>query len=275
MANTSIQRIDIGDAQLHVEITGPGSGPSSGSAPDLLLVAGLGGRGAFWKPQIDALCGQFRCITFDHRGCGNSTPGLLAEDTAHMARDAAALLDALGIERTLYIGHSTGGAIGQHLALDHPERLEKLVLSCSWPGPDAYFLELFRLRRAILERAGPQAYLSSGTFLGFPSRYLQPQIASARATMEERLRAFPGMEVELSRIAAVMSHDLRARLPEIAVPTLCIGAEDDQITPSGFTEEMAAAIPGAQLHLLPRGGHFCPTAQTQAYNARIIRFLTS
>ncbi len=270
VAATQTQRIDIGDAELHVEITGP----SSGEAPDLLLVAGLGGRGAFWKPQIAALSAQFRCITFDHRGCGASTPGLLAEDTAQMARDVLALLDGLGISCTLFVGHSTGGAIGQHLALDAPERLDKLVLSCSWPGPDAYFLELFRTRRAILEHAGPEAYLASGTFLGLPSRYVQPQIASAKATMEERLRAFPGMAVELSRIAAVMAHDLRARLSEITVPTLCIGAEDDQITPPGFTEEMAAAIPGAELHLLPRGGHFCPTAQTQAYNARITQFLT-
>ncbi len=269
IASTST-RIDIGDAQLHVEITGP----DTGTAPDLLLVAGLGGRGAFWKPQIARLSAQFRCITFDHRGCGASTPGLKAEDTAHMARDVVALMDALGIARTLYVGHSTGGAIGQHLALGCPERLEKLVLSCSWPGPDAYFLELFRTRRAILEQAGPEAYLASGTFLGFPSRYLQPQIASVQATMAERLRAFPGMEVELSRIAAVMSHDLRAQLPAITVPTLCIGAQDDQITPPGFTEEMAASIPGAQLHLLPRGGHFCPTSQTEAYNARITAFLT-
>lgn len=268
---TLTQRIDIGDAELHVEITGP----NEGQVPDLLLVSGLGGRGAFWQPQIAALAGQFRCITFDHRGCGASTPGLKVEDTAHMARDVAALLDALGIARTLFIGHSTGGAIGQHLALDHPERLEKLVISCSWPGPDAYFLELFRNRRAILEQCGPETYLATGTFLALPSSYLQPRVASAKATMAERLRVFPGVEVELSRIAAVMGHDLRARLPQIAVPTLCIGAQDDQITPPGFTEEMAAAIPGAELHLLPRGGHFCPTAQTQAYNERIIQFLTS
>jgi aminoacrylate hydrolase len=82
------------------------------------------------------------------------------------------------------------------------------------------------------------------------------------------------MDVELSRIEAVMGHDLRARLPQINVPTLCIGAQDDQITPPGFTEEMAAAIPGAELHLLPRGGHFCPTSETSAYNARIMDFLT-
>ena len=264
---TQTQRIDIGDAELHVEITGSG--------PDLLLVSGLGGRGAFWKPQIAELAARFRCITFDHRGCGSSTPGLKVEDTAHMARDVVALMDALGLERVLFIGHSTGGAIGQHLALDHPGRLEKLVLSCSWPGPDPYFLELFRMRRAILEHAGPEMYLSSGTFLGLASRYLQPQIASAKATMEERLRVFPGTEVELSRIAAVMAHDLRARLPEITVPTLCIGAEDDQITPPGFTEEMAAAIPGAELHLLPQGGHFCPTADPARYNARITQFLTA
>lgn len=264
---TSIQRIDIGDAELHVEITGSG--------PDLLLVSGLGGRGAFWKPQIAALAAQFRCITFDHRGCGASTPGLKVDDTAHMARDVIALLDALGVARTLFVGHSTGGAIGQHLALTCPERIEKLVLSCTWPGPDAYFLELFRNRREILQKCGPEAYLTAGTFLALPSRYLQPQIAAAQATLEARLRVFPGVEVELSRIAAVMAHDLRAQIPQIDLPTLCIGAQDDQITPPGFTEELGALIVGAQTYLLPHGGHFCPTSQTKAYNAHITSFLTA
>ena len=91
--------------------------------------------------------------------------------------------------------------------------------------------------------------------------------------MEERMAAFPGLEVELSRLAAVASHDLRSQVHNIAQPTLCIGAKDDQITPPGFTEELGRLIPGAQTYLLERGGHFCPIVSTSDYNQAVLSFL--
>lgn len=263
---TETKRIDVGDAEIHVEITGNG--------PDLFLVAGLGGRGAFWSKQVQDFAEHFRVITFDHRGCGNSTPDKVVYGAEHMAKDVLALMDAMGIKQANLVGHSTGGAIGQHIALDHPERLSKLVLSCSWAGPDEYLMQLFRTRREILISCGPLAYLTVGTYLATPSSHLQPQMESARAFMEERLAAFPGLEVELSRINAVYTHDLRSRLHHIKVPSLCIGSKDDQITPPGFTEEMGQLIDGAETHLLARGGHFCPIVATEPYNARVLAFLT-
>lgn len=262
---TITKRIDVGDAQIHTEITGEG--------PDLLLVAGLGGRGAFWNQQIADFAQHFRVITFDHRGCGNSTPDKVVYGAEHMAKDVLALMDAMDIGKAHLVGHSTGGAIGQHIALDAPERLTKLVLSCSWAGPDTYLTQLFKTRREILISCGPLAYLTTGTFLAMPSSHLQPQMKSARDFMEERMAAFPGLEVELSRINAVYTHDLRSRLHAINTPTLCIGAADDQITPPGFTEEMGELISGAETHLLTRGGHFSPIVSTDEYNARVLEFL--
>jgi len=264
---TEIRPIDVGDAEIHVEITGSG--------PDLLLVAGLGGRGAFWAKQVQAFARDFRVITHDHRGCGDSSPGKAIWGAEQMAQDLVALMDAMGISRAHLIGHSTGGAIGQHVALRWPERLERLVLSCSWAGPDAYFEQLFRTRREILINCGPLAYYTIGTYLAHPGGYLQAQMKDARSFMEGRMAAWPGLEVELSRLAAVAAHDLRSHVHKISQKTLCIGAADDQITPSGFTEELARLIPGAQLHLLPHGGHFCPIVETTAYNERVLQFLRS
>ncbi|MEM8917421.1 MAG: alpha/beta fold hydrolase [Pseudomonadota bacterium] len=263
---TETRMVDVGDAEIHVEVTGSG--------PDLLLVAGLGGRGAFWTNQIQDFAAHFRVIAFDHRGCGNSTPDKVVYGAEHMARDVLALMDTMDIEQAGLVGHSTGGAIGQHIALDQPERLSRLVLSCSWAGPDEYLTQLFRTRREILISCGPLAYLTMGTYLAMPSSILQPQMTSARTFMEERLAAFPGLEVELSRINAVYTHDLRSRLQGIKVPTLCIGARDDQITPPGFTEELGQLIDGAETHLLDLGGHFSPLASTEAYNKRVLEFLT-
>lgn len=264
---TEIRRIAVGDAEIQTELTGQG--------PDLLLVAGLGGRGAFWANQVQAFARHFRVITHDHRGCGNSSPGKAIWGAEQMAEDLVALMDALEIAKAHLVGHSTGGAIGQHIALRWPERLDRLVLSCSWAGPDAYFEQLFRSRREILINCGPLAYHTMGTYLAHPGAYLQAQMKDARSFMEARMAAWPGLEVELSRLAAVAAHDLRSRVPQIGHQTLCIGAADDQITPSGFTEELARLIQGAELHLLARGGHFCPVVETEAYNARVLQFLGS
>jgi aminoacrylate hydrolase len=267
MIETEILCIDVGDAEIHVEVTGSG--------PDLLLVAGLGGRGAFWNKQIQPFAEHFRVITFDHRGCGNSTPDKVVYGAEHMAKDVLKLMEAMGIAKTSLVGHSTGGAIGQHIALSKPEKLNRLVLSCSWAGPDTYLTELFRTRREILISCGPLAYLTMGTYLAMPAAILQAQMKDARQFMEERLAAFPGLEVELSRINAVYTHDLRSRLHEITTPTLCIGSRDDQLTPPGFTQEMGELIPGAQTHLLDYAGHFAPIAATEAYNAKVLEFLTA
>lgn len=261
------RRIDVGDAEIHVELTGDG--------PPLLLVAGLGGRGAFWANQLQAFAEHFQVITHDHRGCGHSSPGKAVWGAEHMAEDLIALMNAMGIGQAHLVGHSTGGAIGQHIALRWPDRLGRLVLSCSWAGPDEYFTQLFRMRREVLINCGPVAYYTVGTYLAMPSSHLQVQMKNSRAFFEERMAAYPGLEVELSRLAAVASHDLRSQLHQIGHQTLCIGAKDDQLTPPGFTEELGRLIKSAQVHLLDRGGHFCPAVETAAYNARVLEFLRS
>lgn len=259
--------IDVGDAEIYVETHGEGL--------PVFMVAGLGGRGVFWKQQLDAFSEHFQVILHDHRGTGKSTPDKLVLGAEHMADDLIKVMNVMGIEKAHLVGHSTGGAIGQHIALKQPERLDRLVLSCSWAGSDAYFELLFQTRRQVLIDCGPEAYIAFGNYLGTPASFLQAQMTSPGAFMNERLAAFPGVEVELSRLAAVLSHDLRSELHKIDCPTLCIGAKDDQITPSSFTEEMSKLIDGAQLKLLERGGHFCPISSASEYNPAVLKFLTA
>ena len=258
-------KYNIGDVELYVEEQGRG-------AP-LFFIAGLGGRGEFWRKQVGPFSEHFRVILHDHRGVGNSTPDKVVFGAEHMADDLLKLMDVMGIEKANLVGHSTGGAICQHIALKAPDRIEKLVLSCSWAGPDPYFQHLFHTRRQVLISCGPEAYLTTGTYLAMPSSVLQPQMKSGRDMLNDRMKAFPGLEVELSRLSAVMSHDLRSLVHNIPHRPLCIGAKDDQITPAGFTRELADLIPDSTLHLLEHGGHFCPIAFTEDYNAAVLNYL--
>ncbi len=246
----------------------------SGEGPAVLLVAGLGGRGSFWNRQIAALSQRFRVVTHDHRGTGISSRSRIVYSAEQMAEDVVALMDSLGIDRAHIVGHSTGGAIGQFLALHHPARVDRLVISAGWAGPTELFLETFRLRRQVLMTQGPQAYYFLGSLLASPAEVLRPSFTSLDAHLADRLADFPGLEIELSRIAAVMSHDLRSQLHRIHTKTLVLGAEDDQLTPPGMQREIAELIPGARLHILPRGGHFYPLHSAEAFNRLVLDFLT-
>ena len=135
-------RVSIGDCTLYYE--------AHGSGEPLLLVPGLGGVGATFYKQIPELSRRYRVIVHDHRGCGQSDRPVMRYAMGQMTQDVLRLMDALGIEQAHYLGHSTGGAIGQIIAVEHPQRLKKLVLSSTWTHADAFFTRLFEARHALL-----------------------------------------------------------------------------------------------------------------------------
>ena len=116
-------KVDIGDAEIYYEEAGTGD--------PIMFVPGLGGGAAVWSRQIPAFSETYRTIAHDHRGCGQSTYSMIDYSVDQMAADAIRLMDALEIERAHWVGHSTGGAMGQIVAQDYPERLASLVLSAT------------------------------------------------------------------------------------------------------------------------------------------------
>lgn len=262
-----MERVNIDDAELAVWQEGAGE--------PVFLVSGLGGRAAFWSELVPALSAEYRVITHDHRGTGASTKSKIEYSVAQMAGDVLCLMDALEISKTALVGHSTGGAIAQYLALNHPDRLSRIVLSATWAGPAPYFQALFDLRLKVLQTTGAEAYLVDGILRAYPPDTLNANPDLLHGTTEERLAAFPGLDIEQSRIGAVLAHDLRDQVANIDLPTLVIAAADDQITPAGFSEELAQAIPGAQKVILPHGGHFMPRVSITEYNDAVLKFLKS
>lgn len=262
-----MQMVDIGDAELATWREGEGD--------PVLLISGLGGRAAFWSELVGALAPHFDVISHDHRGTGASTKSKIEYSVAQMAVDVLKLMDALNIPKASLVGHSTGGAIAQYLALNHTDRVTKMVLSATWAGPNLYFKTLFELRSQVLRDAGPEAYMIDGILRAHPHDTISATPALLSGTTDERLAAFPGEEIEQSRIRAVLAHDLRDQVPNIAVPTFVICAEDDQITPVGFSHELIDIIPNVQSTILPHGGHFMPRVESEAYNAAVLSFLTN
>jgi aminoacrylate hydrolase len=258
-------KLAIGDAELYYEDTGGGE--------PLLLVPGLSGRGSFWVNQVSDFARDFRVVVHDHRGTARSTHSRIRYSVEQMADDVLRLMDGLGIDSAHLVGHSTGGAIGQVLALDHARRVRSLVLSATWAGPDPYFQRLFESRKGVLLAQGPEAYVrASALFMAPPSWISANDALLTEQHRTARAESAP-VEVTASRIDAILRHDRRARLGEIRVPTLVVVAQDDIITPRFYSEELASRVPGAKLVVLDGGGHAAPGISSGPYNSVVGAFL--
>jgi aminoacrylate hydrolase len=257
--------IVIDDATLYYEDTGRGE--------PLVLVPGLSGRGSFWANQVPDFARDFRVIVHDHRGTGRSTHSRIRYSVEQMADDVVRLLDALGVDSAHLVGHSTGGAIGQVLALEHPRRIRSLVLSATWAGPDPYFRRLFESRKGVLLSQGVEAYLLASALFLAPPAWISANDALLAEQHKTALAEAAPVEVTASRIDAIMRHDRRARLADIRAPTLVIVAQDDVITPRFYSDELASRLPGAKLVVLDGGGHGVPGIDPAAYNDAVGAFL--
>jgi aminoacrylate hydrolase len=260
-----VPRASIGDAEIHYE--------EHGSGPPLLLVPGLSGLGSFWAPQVADFARDFRVITHDHRGTGLSTHSRIEYSVEQMAGDVLRLMDRLGIEAAHYVGHSTGGAMGQVLAQDHGDRILSLVLSATWAGPDPLFRRSFETRKQVLLECGVESYLRASSLFTMPGWYVSANDAALTEQHRRLAAAQAPLEVMTSRIDAIVRFDRRDRLGQISAPTLVIVAADDMLTPRFYSDELAGKIPGARLLVLGTGGHMAPSIVSDEYNALVGAFL--
>jgi aminoacrylate hydrolase len=258
-------KVDIGDAEIFYEEKGGGE--------PVMFVPGLGGGGAIWFNQVEALSGDYRTIVHDHRGCGQSTYSPIAYSVDQMASDAIKLMDALGIEKAHWVGHSTGGAMGQIVAQDYPDRLASLVLSATWPGQDEYFNRAFAARKGVLSLLGTVEYARHSILTLLPPWYITEN-PDKIADMEKYLAGSDQpVEIMESRIDAICAFDRRDRMGDIDVPALVIVAEDDMVTPRYLSDQLAEGVAGAERVILPTGGHFVLHVLVDEYNAAVADFI--
>ena len=161
---------------------------SHGTGTPVLLVPGLGGVGSYWAPNIPAFSSQYRVITHDHRGTGQSSRSHIRYSVDQMSGDLVRLLDHLEISQAHFVGHSTGGAIGQTLAVTNPERLKSLVIYASWTKADAFFRRVFEARRTLLTTSGAAAYVRSTAVFLYPDWWVNEKSEFAGAAREGRHR---------------------------------------------------------------------------------------
>ena len=251
---------------LHYEIH---DGPAD--AETVILSAGFGGMGAMWEPQMAALTARFRVLRYDQRGTGRSTPVLTAPHSVEaMGRDILAVMDATDTLQAHLVGQAAGGMAALALALDRPERLERLVVVSGWSHADPHLTRVLAARTRLLEAFGPAAWVEAAPLFHYPPDWISRNDARLRAGAARDIIALPPTEVILARLDALMRFDIDERLDEIDLPILVCAAADDALVPPRCSRWLATALPNATLDVTPWGGHAFPELAADAFNATLV-----
>ena len=229
-----------------------------------------------WQPVLPALTERNRVIAFDNRGLGGSTPTTEAVTTASLADDAAALMDALGIERAQVLGWSLGSAVAQELAINHPERVSSLVLNATWGRPDGFMRSIVTAMRTAWVHGTPEERLTATAMCFSPESLDSPEFEELFAEFSS---AFP--ETEEQRLAMVaqldadMGHDTIERLGRIGCPTLVLAGEQDVFTAPRLGRAVAAGIPDAEFVLIegPGSSHGMHFERTEEWLGHVLAHL--
>ena len=238
-----------------------------GDGPPLVLVHGAGVDGRMWQPQLTALADEFTVLAWDEPGAGRSDDLPAGFGLADYAHCLAALIDALASGRAHVAGLSWGGAVVQELYRHHPGRVETLVLAGSYAGwkgslpEEEVHARVDGVRRML---AAGERYDPPGLFAGEPP----PEFAALLEEMTGAARD-ASLWAQLSLMAQTDQRDL---LPRIAVPTLLIWGDADARSPLTVARQFEAAIPDAELVIVPGAGHMSNLDRPGPFNDAIRRF---
>jgi pimeloyl-ACP methyl ester carboxylesterase len=244
-----------------------------GQGEPVLLIMGLGWASNMWHRTRPILTAGYRTIAFDNRGAGRSDVPPGPYPIATMASDAAAVLDAAGIESAHLLGASMGGMIAQEFALQFPKRVRSLILGCTTPGgphavqaePEALQL-LFRLGDSPKERAEAAVPFIYDT-------------STARERIDQDLRVlsewYPNSEGYTAQLQGILAWEAYSRLSQINAPALVVHGVNDRLVPAPNADLIASRIPNARLVKLANASHIFMTDQPAVAHQVMLEFLSA
>jgi 3-oxoadipate enol-lactonase len=246
----SAGRVTVGNIKMYYQVHGQGE--------PLLMIMGLGGHCLDWGwivPQ--RLAERYKVILFDNRGAGRSDqpPGPITIE--QMARDTVGLMDALAIDQAHIFGGSMGGMIALQMALDHRQRVDKLVLGATSAGGRSRTFPPPEIQKYFF----PRQDLSAHDYLLWTSAVCYPQefIDAHPEIIEEKIQAnlaFPcTLAAYEAQLEAFTAFDVDERLSDIHVPTQVIIGNQDVLIPPPNSFLLARGIPGAQILEIEGAGH--------------------
>jgi len=238
-------------------------------APVVMLSNSLGTAMDMWEDQMPALTAHFRVLRYDQRGHGGTAGPPGPYSMQELAGDAIELLDSLGLERVSFLGASMGGMTGMFIALEAPERIDRLALCCTSaniPPPERWF------ERAELVRKDGMGAVAEASL----ERWFTPALRDRRPEVVARLkRTLLAINPEgyAGCCEALATTDLRARLHAIEAPTLVITGEDDLSTPPDHGALVADQVPYGTCLMLSPARHLANVERPDDVNRAVLDHL--
>jgi 3-oxoadipate enol-lactonase len=247
-----------------------------GAGEPVLMINGIGAPRAGWGLQTPTFAKEYTVITYDNRDVGETGPGLSLSPYSmrQFADDAAGLLDVLNIPSAHVVGASMGGCIVQEFAIAHPKKTKSATIICSWARVDPWLAELWDQWEAIFRTQGAAAWSRTTWLWVFTHRAYRGQ-----GFLDGRLTAVAAdprpqtLEMYLRQSHAAKTFDALDRLREVSAPAHVICGAEDIFTPPRYSREIAAAIPGATLSIMPDVGHGMFWEATASFNESVLRFI--
>jgi len=233
----------------------------------LLFLHGVGGGHHAWEDQVPYF-GKlgYPSHAWDQPGYGQS-PLVEPYDLERVSAALALLIESLGGEPVVLVGHSMGGLIAQETYVRHPRLVKALVLCFTSPafaGGSSEFTKQF-----LAARIGP---LDQGKSMADIAAKLIPTMGS-NSKLAEKIMAGVPPDTYRKAVHLLTTFDRRKELAAIKVPTLLVAGSEDKVAPPSMMEKMALKIPGAEYSLMPNCGHLGPMDQPEAFNAILLGFL--
>jgi pimeloyl-ACP methyl ester carboxylesterase len=253
--------------------------------PPIVFVHGLSGSWTNWLEQLPAFADTHRVLAMDLPGFGHSPMPREQISIAGYARTLDGLLAARGIDAAVVVGNSMGGFIGCELAIAYPQRVERLALvsaaGLSTYNEPAATRALPALRRTQRVLAGTTAWLAAKSDAVTSRPRLRKEVLRLVAAHPERLPAAlaaeqlrgAGKAGFLDALGAVLTYDVRARLPEIACPTLIMWGDRDRLISVRDASAFEELIPNARKVIFEDTGHVAMLERPTQFNALVSEFI--
>jgi pimeloyl-ACP methyl ester carboxylesterase len=244
-----------------------------GRGEPLVLVHGLADDHRAWRKTLAWLALDHQVIAYDLRGHGQTSLGDANGTLAQLGADLVVLMDALELERADLCGFSLGGTIVMRVAIDHPERVRRLlpVATSSRVGRAAvpWYEERARLALEGAERLHPVLEQDTREQLaGAPQEIAHHWTIRRQSTADPR-----GFASACRAMARLCAEPLDPELGRVRAPTLAIAAERDTLCPPRAAEIIAAAVPGARVEVLAGAGHQVELERPAELSRAVISFL--
>lgn len=243
----------------------------SGDGEAVLFIPGTSSDSAIWMVGVANFLSDYRALMIDPRDTPKSDLSPEPYAPKDLAADCLGVLDDAGVRVAHVVGYSLGGAVAQELALTAPDRVISLTLGATWARTDPWLHHCFSLLRDGLATSGKQWADAAILWLTIGPEGHHPDAYEGFVTLQAAWGQTP--EALSRQLECDIAHDALERLGSIAAPTLVMVGTEDVWLPRRYSEELAEAIPGAQLEVVDRAAHSLPFERSEEFFALLKRHL--